>query len=276
MRPIQSRYSLFFVVLIVSFAMVLSVSSCKHYERIAIMKDFSDSSLPESIKMVEYKNPLIQPDDVLTITIQTIDNEVTALLNSGNGTTGISGTVPVLGTTGSSQAPNGYLVDKDGFVELPFVGKVKVGGLTTASAKEEIRKQVDRFFNDPVINVRFANYKVTVLGEVVRPASYIIPNEKINIFDALGMAGDMTIFARRENVMLVRDSSGFKKLVRLDLNSKSIISSEYFFLQPNDVLYVEANDAKVASTDAYRNREIALYSAGLSIVLIVVSRILFR
>jgi polysaccharide export outer membrane protein len=240
------------------------------------MKDFSDSSLPESIKMVEYKNPLIQPDDVLTITIQTIDNEVTALLNSGNGTTGISGTVPVLGTTGSSQAPNGYLVDKDGFVELPFVGKVKVGGLTTASAKEEIRKQVDRFFNDPVINVRFANYKVTVLGEVVRPASYIIPNEKINIFDALGMAGDMTIFARRENVMLVRDSSGFKKLVRLDLNSKSIISSEYFFLQPNDVLYVEANDAKVASTDAYRNREIALYSAGLSIVLIVVSRILFR
>lgn len=259
-----------------AIAIIIAGSSCKHYERIAYFKDFSDSSLPEAIQTHAFQSPLIQPDDVLSITIQTIDNEVTSLLNSGSSATGIQGNVPVLGSsTGGGQAPNGYLVDKEGRVELPFVGKVKVGGLSTADAKEEIRLQVDKFFNEPVINVRFANYKVTVLGEVMRPSSYIVPNEKVSIFDALGLAGDMTIFGRRENVLLIRDSLTYKKLIRLDLNSKEIVSSPYFYLQPNDILYVEPTDSKVATTDAYRNREIALYSAGLSILLIVVSRVLF-
>lgn len=254
---------------------ILAGTSCKHYERIAYFKDFSDSSLPEAIQTHAFQNPLIQPDDVLSITIQTIDNEVTSLLNSGSSATGIQGNVPVLGSSTGGQAPNGYLVDKEGRVELPFVGKVKVGGLTTADAKEAIRLEVDKFFNEPVINVRFANYKITILGEVLRPSSYIVPNEKVNIFDALGLAGDMTIYGRRENVLLIRDSLTFKKLIRLDLNSKDVVTSPYFYLLPNDILYVEPTEAKLATTDAYRNREIALYSAGLSILLIVVSRILF-
>lgn len=269
----NSSFKYYFSLLTISA--VLLGTSCKHYERIAYLKDFSDSSLPEAIQTHAFQSPLIQPDDVLSITIQTIDNEVTSLLNSGNSTTGIQGNVPVLGSSTGGQAPNGYLVDKEGRVELPFVGKVKVGGLSTADAKEEIRKQVDKYFNEPVINVRFANYKVTILGEVLRPSSYIVPNEKVSIFDALGLAGDMTIYGRRENVLLIRDSLTYKKLIRLDLNSKEIVSSPYFYLQPNDILYVEPTDSKVATTDAYRNREIALYSAGLSILLIIVSRVLF-
>lgn len=266
-RTITTCYLVFLLVL---------MNSCKHYERIAYFKDFSDSSLPEAIQTHAFKSPLIKPDDVLTITIQTIDNEVTSLLNSGTSTTGIGGNVPVLGSATTGQASNGYLVDKEGRVELPFVGRVKIAGLSTEDAKEEIRKQVDKYFNEPVINVRFANYKITILGEVARPSSYIIPNEKVNVFDALGLAGDMTIYGRRENVLLIRDSLSYKKLVRLDLNSKEVISSPYFYLEPNDILYVEPTDSKVATTDAYRNREIALYSAGLSILLIVVSRILFK
>ncbi len=266
----ESKVSIFIL------SISILISSCKHYERIAYFKDFSDSSLPEAIQTHAFKSPLIKPDDVLTITIQTIDNEVTSLLNSGTSSTGIGGNVPVLGSATTGQASNGYLVDREGRVELPFVGRVKIAGLSTEDAKEEIRKQVDKYFNEPVINVRFANYKITVLGEVARPSSYIIPNEKVNVFDALGLAGDMTIYGRRENVLLIRDSLTYKKLIRLDLNSKYVITSPYFYLEPNDVIYVEPTDSKVATTDAYRNREIALYSAGLSILLIVVSRILFK
>ena len=266
----ESKVSIFIL------SISILISSCKHYERIAYFKDSSDSSLPEAIQTHAFKSPLIKPDDVLTITIQTIDNEVTSLLNSGTSSTGIGGNVPVLGSATTGQASNGYLVDREGRVELPFVGRVKIAGLSTEDAKEEIRKQVDKYFNEPVINVRFANYKITVLGEVARPSSYIIPNEKVNVFDALGLAGDMTIYGRRENVLLIRDSLTYKKLIRLDLNSKYVITSPYFYLEPNDVIYVEPTDSKVATTDAYRNREIALYSAGLSILLIVVSRILFK
>lgn len=273
-EPIKKNISCF---IILAFSVLLA-SSCKTYENVPYFKDFADTAKPELLQTINFKNPLIQPDDVLSITIQTIDNDVTALLNSGNSATGISGSVPVQGTaaTGSPQAANGYLVDKEGKVELPFVGKVKVSGLTTEEAKEEIRKQVNNYFNEPVINVRFANYKITVLGEVAKPSSYIVPNEKVNIFDALGMAGDMTIFGQRENVLLIRDSLNYKKLIRLDLNSKDIVSSPYFFLQPNDIVYVEPNKGKVASLDAYRNREITIIASGISLLTVIFVRILFK
>lgn len=255
-----------------------SMSSCETYEKVPYFKDFSDTSLPITLQTTSFKSPEIQPDDILSITIQTIDNDVTALLNTGNGASGITSSMPVLGssTGGGAQAANGYLVDKEGKVELPFVGKVKVSGLTTEAAKEEIRKQVNNYFNEPVINVRFANYKITVLGEVVHPSSYLVPNEKINIFDALGMAGDMTVFGRRENVLLVRDSLSYKKLIRLNLNSKDIVTSPYFFLQPNDILYVEPNKGKSASVDAYRNRQITLIASGVSLLTIIFVRLVFK
>lgn len=272
---IRTQDFLKFTLLLVIISLI---SSCNTYKNVPYFKDFSDTSLPILLQTQKFKSPVIQPDDVLSITIQTIDNDVTALLNSGSSTTGITGSVPVLGgsATGSGQATNGYLVDNEGRVELPFVGKVKIAGLTTEEAKEEIRRQVNNYFNEPVVNVRFANYKVTVLGEVARPSSYIVPNEKVNIFDALGMAGDMTVFGRRENVLLMRDTLNYKKLIRLNLNSKDIVTSPYFFLQPNDIVYVEPDKGKSASVDAYRNREITLIASGISLLTVIFVKILFK
>lgn len=251
--------------------------SCITYKNAAYFQDFSDTAKPQIAKTIPFATPVIQVDDILTITIQTIDNDISGLLNSNNSINGSNTSLPVSGSataagTPTQQLVNGYLVDKDGIVELPFIGKVKLAGLTTSEAKEKIRKEAEKQFNNPLINVRFANFKITVLGEVNRPASYISPNEKVNVFDALGMAGDVTIFGKKESVLLLRDTLGDKKMIRLNLNSKEIVTSPYFYLQPNDIVYVEPNKYKIASVDAVRNRNITIAVSAMSLLIVILSR----
>jgi polysaccharide export outer membrane protein len=139
--------------------------------------------------------------------------------------------------------------------------------------KDLIHEKVSIYYNKPVISVRFANFSITVLGEVAKPATYIVPNEKISLLDAIGMAGDLTVFGKRENVLLIRDSLGQKQYVRFDLNSSKMFSSPYFFLRQGDMIYIEPSKSKVASTDASRNRHIALIASGLSLLVIIFSRL---
>jgi polysaccharide export outer membrane protein len=127
-----------------------------------------------------------------------------------------------------------------------------------------------------VVNVRFANFKVSVLGEVKNPSSFIVPNEKPTLMDALSLAGDLTIYGRRDNVMLIRDNEGKKEITRFNLDSSRTISSRYFYLRPNDVIYVEASASKVLSTDAYRNRNYAIIGAALGFLTVLAARLLFQ
>ena len=126
------------------------------------------------------------------------------------------------------------------------------------------------------MNVRFANFKVSVLGEVKNPSTFLIPNEKPTLMDALGLAGDLTIYGRRDNIMLIRDNEGKKEITRLNLDSSKTISSGYFYLRPNDVIYVEASSSKVLSTDAYRNRNFAIIGAALGFLTVLAARLLFQ
>lgn len=271
----QNRFRVFFI--LVTPVFFLGLISCNTYKNVSYFQDFADTAKPMVVKTMPFKSPVIQTDDILSITIQTIDNEVTNMLNSNSTINNTSATVPVSSSsvTGAVQPVSGYLVDKDGFVELSFVGKVHVAGLTTSQAKELVSTEVNKYFNDAIVNVRYANFKITIIGEVLRPSTYIIPNEKVNIFDALGMAGDMTIYGQRENVLLVRDTLNDKKLVRLNLNNKDIVSSPYFYLQSNDIVYVQPNKYKAASTDAYRNRYFAIGAAVLSVLIITINKVKF-
>jgi polysaccharide export outer membrane protein len=257
----------------------LCLVSCSTYKNFHYMEDFADTAKPELIKTVPFKSPVIQTDDILSITIQTIDNDVTNMLNSSASVNNVSATMPV--SSGSAVNPvnqpanvSGYLVDKDGFVEIPFVGKVHLAGLTTSEAKDALVKEVNKYFNDAIVNVRYANFKITVMGEVLKPSTYVVPNEKVNIFDALSMAGDMTIYGMKENVLLIRDSLNNKRLVRLNLNNKDIISSPYFYLQSNDIIYVEPNKYKIASTDAYRNRYFAIAAMVLTVAVVTINKLI--
>ncbi len=118
------------------------------------------------------------------------------------------------------------------------------------------------------------SFKVTVLGEVRQPATFSLPNEKPTVLDALGLAGDITIFGKRNNVLLVRESEGKKEITRLNLDSSNVINSPYFYLKPNDVLYVEPTDSRVESTNAFRTRDIAVLSAGISLLTVIAARLI--
>ncbi len=241
--------------------------SCTSYKTLSYFQDLPDISKNTLTKTFPFQNPVIQNDDILRIDVKTIDNSVTSLLNDANTNAGaVEARTP-------PASESGYLVDKKGNVDLPFAGKIKVSGLTTAEAKDKIRIEIDKYFNNAVVNVRLINFKITVLGEVSKPSTYIVPNEKINIFDALGMAGDMTIYGRRENVLLVRDTSDEKKLIRLNLHSKDIVSSPYFYLKPNDIIYVEPNKDRIAGANATFTRNLAIFTALISAGFFILSRL---
>lgn len=251
---------------------ILILSSCTTNKNITYFKDIPDSlyRITHNIAQAPFTDPLIQPGDLLQISILTLDpaaNNVLTPSNSSNFTVqpGSSG-----GNTPS--AITGFLVDKDGYIEIPIAGKVKLSGLTTSEARDSINKVVSEFYKGPVVNVRFANFSVTVLGEVARPATYVVPNEKISILDAIGMAGDLTIFGKRENVLLIRDSAGQKQFTRFDLNSSETFTSPYFYLKQGDMVYVEPNKSKVASTDAVRTRNVTIVASALTVLITIISR----
>ena len=255
-------YRYFFQVLSALLFIVL-LNSCKTTKVVPYFSDFPDTAKPAVTKAYPFKSPAIQPDDVLSVTLQTIDNIVSAPVNTTNSSdVNASG-----GIGGGGQNISGYLVDKDGMIELPFIGKIKVSGLTTAEARDTIAKAADKLFVSPIVNVRLVNFKITVLGEVNRPSTYVMPSEKVTIFDAIGVAGDLTLYGRRENILLVRDSTGDnRKMVRLNLNSKNIFTSPYFYLQANDLIYVEPNQDRIVGSDAITTRRLTILTTTLTVI----------
>ncbi len=255
--------------------MIMGLFSCKT-ERIAYFKDVPDStSQVKSVPLPAFTSPIVNVDDILNITVQTIDPAANQVLNQGNLPV-LSGNAAGNSLGGSQLIVAGYLVNKEGKVHMPYVGDVTVKGLTTDQVRDLIQSKIAVYFKEPVVNVRFANFKVTILGEVKTPSTYIIPNEKPTVIDALGLAGDITIFGRRDNVMLIRDNNGQKEITRLDMDNTASISSPYFYLRPNDVIYVEPTASRVESTNSYRIRDIALIGSALSLLVILTSRVLFR
>jgi polysaccharide export outer membrane protein len=217
-----------------------------------------------------YTEPTIQSDDIISVTVQTIDPTTSAVANQ-------SVVVQAVGASSAAMTGNqvisGLLVDKDGFIHMALLGKVQVRGLTSYQARERITVLAARYYKDPTVQVRFANYKITILGEVARPATYTVPNEKVSVLDALGLAGDLTIYGRRENVLLVRDNNGEKELVRLDLNDSRVFQSPYFYLRQNDVLYVEPGKAKAAANNAARTQTFAIIGSVLSLIIVALTRL---
>lgn len=249
-------------------AAVLFLSACSVNRKTVYFNDLPDTTRFEWAA-AKFTEPVIQNDDILTISIQTVDPENTASISQGT-------TMQLIGASSGSSLGNqqttGFLVDRNGNVTIPMFGEIKVAGLTTYQAKEAIAEKVTVFLKEPIIQVRFANYKFTVLGEVARPATYTVQNEKVSILDALGMAGDLTIYGKRDNVLLIRDQDGTKEFIRFDLNSATMFESPYFYLRQNDVIYVEPGRAKVAANNAERVQIISIVGTIASLLIVAFSR----
>ncbi|WP_236652739.1 polysaccharide biosynthesis/export family protein [Chitinophaga vietnamensis] len=248
--------------------LIMGLFSCSTQKNITYFKDIPDTLRNAAVAQAIYKTPSIQVDDILQVTIQTMDPNATALFNQ-------QGVAISQQQQSISTAVNGYLVDKDGNIALPMIGKVNVSGKSTDAVRDEIQAKAATLYKDPVVNVRFANFKITVLGEVAHPSSYIMPNEKVTLLDALGMAGDLTIYGKRENVLLIRESGGKKEFVRFNLNNSNLFSSPYYYLRQGDVVYVEPNKNKVASTDMQQVKRISIIASVLSLLVVIASRINF-
>jgi polysaccharide export outer membrane protein len=224
-------------------ALLLFIGSCNSSKNLAYFGDMEEQGLYKE-KITNSSVPRIQPDDILSISISSLNPEANAMFNREAASyTSISSRSNV-SSNYSRSGDEGYLVDNEGFVDFPVLGKVKLAGLTKQEAKTLLYRELQDYLKEPTVNIRFLNFRVTVIGEVKNPATFTIPSEKVNILEALGMAGDMTAFGRRENVLLIREEGGVRTMTRLNLKSIETLKSPFFYLQQNDVVYVEPNKVK--------------------------------
>ena len=245
------------------FAILLLFASCSK-RNLSYFSDLEGQGVYTEI-IGNVSEPKIKPDDLLSITVNSLNPEANVLFNSG--------AVPSEAKQEVSLAQQGYLVNKEGNINFPVLGKIQVGGLTKEEARNKLVEELQEYLKDPIVNIRYLNYRITVIGEVNRPSSFTIPSEKINLLTAIGMAGDLTVFGKRENILLIREEAGVRTMTRVNLNSKEILDSPYFYLQQNDVVYVEPVEARAAQASLTRsNISIALSAA--SILAIILTRIL--
>lgn len=223
----------------------LTFASCGSVKNIAYLKNSEEIDFSRSNFLYDAR---IMPKDVLTITVNTVNPEAAAPFNltvptSFNQQTRNTYTQAVLQT---------YLVDNQGFIDYPVLGRLEVGGLTKSMCEKMLHDKIKPYLNEtenPVVTVRMSNYKISVLGEVNRPGMFTVSNEKITILEALAQAGDLSIYGVRDRVKLIReDAKGRKEIHTINLNDADIINSPYYYLQQNDVVYVEPNKVKARNS----------------------------
>ena len=225
---------------------MLTVTSCSTPKNVAYIQnsDYIDYSNSEFLY-----DARIMPKDILTVTINTVNPEASAPFNLIVRPTLANATSNIPTSGGALQT---YLVDNEGCIDFPVVGKLQVGGLTKSMCEKLIHDKIKRYMNadeNPIVTVRMSNYKISVIGEVNRPGMFTVDNEKINIFEALAKAGDLSIYGVRDRVKLIRENAkGRKEIHTVNLNDANIVNSPYYYLQQNDVVYVEPNSVKAKNS----------------------------
>ena len=230
---------------ILSFCAILSLNSCGSVKNVAYLQNSDSINFEKSRFLYDAR---IMPKDQITITVNTTNPEASLpfnLLLQNSYTQGRAMTV-----SGGTLMP--YLVDNDGFINFPVVGRLHVGGLTKSEAEQLVLEKIRPYMaetENPVVTVTMASYSVSVIGEVARPGTFQVSREKITILEALAQAGDLTIYGVRDRIKLIReDATGKKSVVTLNLNDANIINSPYYYLQQNDVIYVEPNKVKAQNS----------------------------
>lgn len=217
------------------------ILSCTNYRK-AIYFDINQDL---ETKIQNFNNAaIIQKNDLLSISVRSLSPEASEVYNAPT----------VLAGSGTTAVPGGYLVNEDGSIQFPVLGKITAAGLSKVQLEDYIRKSLSdrKLLLDPVVNVRIINFRVTVLGEVNNPTVVNVPSEKINLLEAVGYAGDLTLFADRSNVLVIREDNGVRKFKVLNLNTSEIFSSPYFNLRHNDVIYVRPNKTKISNASTAR------------------------
>lgn len=204
------------LIIIASIALV----SCQTTSNsITYFQDIENQTLKNETTIYETK---ICPDDLLEIAVSSIEPAAVSVFNLG---------IP-------------YLVDNAGYIDYPVLGKIHVAGKTRAEITDLLKEKISVYAKSPIVTLQLKNFKISVLGEVAKPGTVQVPNERVSILDAIGLAGDLTIYGQRSNVMLIRDNNGKKEYHQFDLTKAEILNSPYYYLQQNDIVYIEPNKAR--------------------------------
>lgn len=227
------------------------LSACNSYKNVPYFQNIN--RVNDTREQIANFTPLtIQSSDILSVNVTSLNP---------------------LAYSDSSSRTSGYVVDQNGQIGLPLIGKVDVAGLTTSVAAERIQKKLLPFLKEPAVNVRMLNFKIAVFGDVAKPDVFKVASERITFTEALSMAGDLNITARRTDVLLIREIDGKREFIPMDLTTANVFHSPYYYLKNNDVIYVQPDKTKYANVDgSYRNWSLIL--SGLSIVAIILSNAL--
>jgi len=240
--------------------LIILMSSCVSNKDIAY---FQYDEIEQS-KVNNKFETIFKPDDLLQITISSDDIEATKPFN-----------LPAVSFAATTESAIGtpkqqsYLIDSKGEIDFPVLGKLKIGGLTREAVLDLLKSKLSPdYVANPTINISISNFKITVYGDVKNPGTFTIPNERVSILDAIGLAGDLNISGKRDNVLVIREEGSRKKKYRVNLLSNKTLTSPVFYLQQNDVIYVEHNNSKIQSASSNSNRTLFISVTSLMITLI--------
>ncbi len=272
MRPITILKSL--LVIIIGLWAMHSLSSCGNTRDLIYMQGKFDTAQLSQINPVE---PIIRQGDILSIIVYSDNPDATRIYNQSliitpsASSLAASSSGSVSQTPGSSPAAPGYQVDQNGNIMFQGIGLIHVEGLTKEHLKDTLDVRLTPFLQHPYYSIRFLNYKFTMLGEVTKPGLVSIPGERINLLEAIALAGDLTFYGRRDNVLVIRVNNNKREFARLDLTKPEIMNSPYFYLQQNDIVIVEPNSKKVAANDVVTIRNVSIAATVVSTLAILYS-----
>jgi len=238
-------------------------SSCSTYEKVPYFQDLNQNSITKE-DINNFSPLIIQPGDILAISVNSPSDGASQFsynLNRINGSSSTDATTP-------ENAVIGWMVDLNGNINLPFLGQVKVSGLNTTNLTDQLTASLSNYLKKPIVNVRITNFKISVLGDVAKPDVFTIPNERVTIPEALSMAGDLNITAIRQ-IFLVREINGKREYIPIDLNSKKLFDSPYYYMKNHDVLVVTPNRSKISNNNTAGFQRVSLIISALSVVALV-------
>lgn len=242
---------LFFLFTVLS----LLISACTPYREILLFQPSETDSLSKVVDTT-YR-PVIQPNDILDVFVMSTSPEASRYFNYST-------------EVGQNSSLSGYLVDKKGEIDLPIVGAVRVAGLNSSDARDTVAHRLAKYLIAPSVKLTIRNFRVTILGEVMRPGVYAVPNEKMTLPEALALAGDLTVFSERNDITVIRDSAGYKSYAEVSLNDRTLFTSGYYNLHANDILYVKPTKKKRYLGENFY-RTVPFYLSSFSFVLTLIS-----
>lgn len=242
--------------------------ACSAPKDVIYFQGIDDLSPEQLAEMSQTYTIRIANDDLLSINVTAWDPAAVTPFNPPVYAYSAQGEQPLA----ASQSMYTYLVDKDGNINFPVIGKVHVAGLTRQEIANKMESMISKYVKEPLVNVQLLNFRITLMGELSRPGSYSIKNDRVSILDAIGMAGDLPLTANRKNILVIRDSNGVKETYRMDVTNPTIFESPCFYLKQNDIVYVEPIKTKQrARTSSDRQFTISLFSTIISSLSVIVA-----